>query len=377
MEWPVHRSKGSHEPTSIAIIGCGAAIAGLHASALRKLESRGIVRVVALVDPDRSRTASLGRSFRWARPFATAAEAFSATSPALTIVASPPALHAEHAVVALSAGSHVLCEKPMAIRAADAERMVAAAADAKRSLAIGMTRRLATGLLEARALVASGSLGDTVQFVYRDGAVYDWPVTTSAPFSRATAGGGVLIDLGSHAIDYLSALFGTPTVTAYADDGQGDGVETNCVVELTFPAASGLAQLSWSQPLVTGLHIVGATAELRLNPYQPDSLFWRPRGGRWQAREHRATLARDVEPRGERGAPRTYYEAIYYQLVQVVRAVRHGEPVPVDGEQGLVAVRAIDTCYRQAASLRLPWLAAAEQSRADERHWSRQRWLAA
>jgi predicted dehydrogenase len=377
MQWPVQRSNGSRGPTGIAIIGCGAAIAGLHAAALRKLESRGIARVVALVDPDRSKTAALGRSFRSARPFATTAEAFSATAPALTIVASPPALHAEHAVAALSAGSHVLCEKPMAIRAADAELMVAAAADAKRLLAIGMTRRLATGLLEARALVASGALGDGVQFVYRDGAVYDWPVSTSAPFSRATAGGGVLIDLGSHAIDYLSALFGTPTVTAYADDGQCDGVETNCVVELSFPGASGFAQLSWNQPLVTGLDIVGEKAELRLQPFRPDSLLWRPRGGRWQARESRATLARDVERRPERGAPRTYYEAIYYQLVQVLRAVRYGEPVPVDGEQGLSAVRAIDTCYRQAAPLCLPWLEAAEQARADERHWSRQRWLAA
>lgn len=376
MQWPVRRSEGSREPTDIAIIGCGAAIAGLHAAALRKLESRGVARVVALVDPDRSRTAALGHSFRWARPFATAAEAFAAAAPALTIVASPPALHAEHAVAALAAGSNVLCEKPMAVRAADAERMLAAASAARRFLAIGMTRRMATGLLEARALVASGALGDSVRFEYRDGAVYDWPVSTSAPFSRTTAGGGVLIDLGSHAIDYLAALFGPPSVIAYADDGQGEGVETNCVVELGFPAASGFAQLSWNQPLVTRLDIVGEKAELRLHPFRPDSLLWRPRGGRWQARESSATLARDVELRGERGAPRTYYEAIHYQLVQVLRAVRYGEGVPVDGEQGLVAVRAIDTCYRQAEPLRVPWLTAAEQSRADERHWSR-RWLAA
>jgi predicted dehydrogenase len=377
MQWPVRRSKGSPEPTPIAIIGCGAVIAGLHASALRKLESRGAARVVALVDPDRSRATALGRQFRWARPFATVAEAFSATAPALTIVASPPALHADHAVAALAAGSHVLCEKPMAVKAADAERMAAAAADARRWLAIGMTRRLATGLLEARALIAAGALGDGVRFVYRDGAVYDWPVSTSAAFSRATAGGGVLFDLGSHAIDYLSALFGTPSVMAYADDAQREGVETNCVVELGFRSASGFAQLSWNQPLATGLDIVGEKAELRLHPFRPDSLLWRPRGGRWQARESRVTLARDVELRPERGAPRTYYEAIYYQLVQVLRAVRYGEAVPVDGEQGLAAVRAIDTCYRQAAPLRLPWLAAAEQARADDRHWSRERWLAA
>jgi predicted dehydrogenase len=377
MQWLSQRSPRSRPPTPVAIIGCGAAIAGLHASALRKLESRGIARVVALVDPDRAKTAAVGRHFRSARPFATPAEALSATAPVLTIVASPPALHAEHAIVALTAGSHVLCEKPMAIRVADAERMVAAAAEARRLLAIGMTRRQAPALLEARELITSGVLGDGLRFVYRDGAVYDWPVSTSAPFSRATAGGGVLMDLGSHAIDYLSALFGAPNVTAYADDGQCEGVETNCVIELSFPAACGFAQLSWNQPLVTGLHIVGSEAELRLNPYRPDSLFWRPRGGAWQARQIRTALPRDVDPRPARGVPRTYYEAIYYQHVAVLRAVLHAEPVPVDGEQGLTAVRAIDRCYREAAPLRLPWLAAEEQARADGRHWSRQRWLAA
>src|SRR4051812_19199748 len=314
MQWLARRSRPSRPPTRIAIIGCGAAIAGLHSSALRKLESRGAARVVALVDPDRSKTTALGRRFRSARPFATPTEAFSATAPDLTIVASPPPLHAEHAIAALAAGSHVLCEKPMAIRTADAERMVAAAAKADRLLAIGMTRRLATNLHDARALIASGALGDSVRFSYRDGGVYDWPVSTSAPFSRRTAGGGVLIDLGSHGIDYLSALFGAPSVTAYADDGQGEGVETNCIVQLAFPAASGFAQLSWNQPLASGLHVAGATAELKLQPYRPDWLLWRSRGGQWQVRESTTTLACDVEPDGERGVPRTYYQAIYYQL---------------------------------------------------------------
>jgi predicted dehydrogenase len=376
MQWLTRRSKRARPPITVAIIGCGAASAGLHASALRKLESRGSARVVALVDPDRSRTAALRRQFRAARPFATTAEAFAATAPDLVIVASPPSLHAEHAVAALTAGSNVLCEKPMAVRAADGERMVAAAAEAKRLLAIGMTRRLATALLDARALIADGALGDDVRFAYRDGAVYDWPVRTSAPFSRATAGGGVLTDIGSHAIDYLSALFGAPNVTSYADDGQGKGVETNCVIELAFPAARGFAQLSWSQPLETGLHVIGDKAELRLQPYRPDWILWRPRGGQWEARESGTTLPRDVEPRPEGGVPRTYHDAIYYQLVQVLRAVRWGEPVPVDGAQGLTAVRAIDACYAKAQPLRLPWLAADEQAVADDRHWSR-RWLAA
>ena len=62
---------------------------------------------------------------------------------------------------------------------------------------------------------------------------------------------------------------------------------------------------------------------------------------------------------------------MYYQLVQVLRAVVHGEPVPVTGEDGLAIVQTIDACYRQATPLRLSWLTEAEQARADTLHWSR------
>jgi hypothetical protein len=64
---------------------------------------------------------------------------------------------------------------------------------------------------------------------------------------------------------------------------------------------------------------------------------------------------------------------LHYQIVQSLRAVVYGEPVPVTGEDGLAIVQTIDACYRQATPLRLSWLPEAEQMRADSRHWSRQR----
>jgi hypothetical protein len=63
---------------------------------------------------------------------------------------------------------------------------------------------------------------------------------------------------------------------------------------------------------------------------------------------------------------------VYYQVVQVLRAIVHGETVPVTGEDGLAVVKAIEACYRLATPLRLPWLTESEQARADTRHWRRQ-----
>jgi predicted dehydrogenase len=358
------------------VVGCGAVVGQHYLGALKKLEARGIARVVALVDPNPDRTAALGQQFRSARAFAVPAEALARTTPDLTIIASPPSLHAEHAVAAFGAGSHVLCEKPMATNVDDAERMVAAARAARRVLAVGMIRRMYPCLAEARALLAARALGDNLSFVCREGGVYRWPVSTDFAFRRATAGGGVLIDRGTHVLDFLTALFGEPVVAAYADDCHSDGVETNCQIGLAFPGASGVVQLSWSQPLVNGFHIAGSAGELTLHPWRPDAVLWRRNGGVWETRVSAATWPCDLQPGGRRGTP-TYDDCMYYQLVQTLRTAAYGEPVPVDGEQGLAVVRAIDACYRKAMPLRVSWLTKAEQAQADARHWSRERCVAA
>ncbi|TMG36167.1 MAG: Gfo/Idh/MocA family oxidoreductase [Chloroflexi bacterium] len=363
-------------PLALAVIGCGAVVEGLYLAPLRTLESRGIARVAALVDPDPARTAALARHFPSARTFARPAEALAQT-PDLTIVASPPGFHMEHSVAALAAGSHVLCEKPMAIRLDDAERMVTAARVAGRVLAVGMTRRLYPSLVEARALLARGALGEGLRFVYRQGQVYGWPVSSDSAFRRATAGGGVLVDLGSHVLDFLGALFGRAIVAGYADDGQTDGVEANCRIEVAYPRAAGVVQLSWNQPLVTGLHILGSAGELRLDPTRIDGLWWRPHGGAWEHVLSAATWPSDLRPHPREGTPRSHHDCIYYQLVRVLRAMVHGEPVPVGGDDALDVVRTIDECYRRATPLPLPWLAPGEQAQSDARHWKGRRWLAA
>jgi predicted dehydrogenase len=362
---------GTARPAALdlAIVGCGAVVEGLYRGALEGLEARGLARVVALVDPNAARTAALGRRFGSARRFATLEEAVATVHPSLAIVTSPAALHVDHTIAALAAGIHVLCEKPMAVRLDDAERMVTAARDARRILAVGMTRRFYPCVVAAQELIATPALGDDLRFVCREGHVYDWPASTDAAFRRTTAGGGVLVDLGSHVLDMIAALFGAPTVASYADDGHAAGVETNCLIELENPVARGVVQLSWNQPLVRGLQLVGSAAELVLDPGRLDAIRWRPRGGSWRTLPCAATWPADLAVRGSRGTPRTHHDCIYYQLIQVLRAIVHGEPVPVPGDDALATVRAIDACYRQATALRLPWLSEVEQAEADARHW--------
>src|SRR5258706_9739289 len=200
----------------LMVVGCGAVVDQYYRGALRKLESRGIARVVALVDPDPLRANALAQDFRSAGAFATQAEALARAAPDLTIVASPPSSHAEHAIAAFGAGSHVLCEKPMAASVDDAQRMVAAARAAQRVLAIGMTRRMYSNLAEARALLAAGALRNRLRLVYREGGVYGWPGTTHFPFPPSPARGGGVIRQGTHLLDFLVAPFCAPFVAPFS-----------------------------------------------------------------------------------------------------------------------------------------------------------------
>src|SRR5258708_27686117 len=187
---PSHSLPGRGMTLQVMVVGCGTVFDHSYQAAVKKRESRGMARVVAFVDPNLGRTAAIENHFPSARAFATPAEAFAMTIPNLTIIASPPKWHAEHALAAFSAGSHVLCEKPMAASIDDAERMVAAARGAQRVLAVGMTRRMFPCLAEAQALLGSGAIGDHLRFVHREGDVYGWPGRPSFPFRPATAGGG-------------------------------------------------------------------------------------------------------------------------------------------------------------------------------------------
>ncbi|SOB86412.1 Predicted dehydrogenase [Sphingomonas guangdongensis] len=124
----------------------------------------------------------------------------------LVIVASPDALHAEHAVAALGSGRHVLVDKPFATSLADAERMAAAAAASGTLLTAFHNRRWDADFLTLQDLLASGRLGRIVSLESR----FDrWRPTPATTWKEARSGGS-WYDLGPHLIDQALVLFGRP-----------------------------------------------------------------------------------------------------------------------------------------------------------------------
>ena len=120
--------------------------------------------------------------------------------------------HAPATIAALNAGKHVLCEKPMAMNAAEAEQMRQAAIKNKRVLQVGFVRRFARDAALIRDFSAHGNLGDLyyarAAYVRRNGNPGGW-------FGdKSRSGGGPLIDLGVHVIDLVRYLMGNPQPVA-------------------------------------------------------------------------------------------------------------------------------------------------------------------
>jgi predicted dehydrogenase len=128
-------------------------------------------------------------------------------------ICTPGDTHAEIAIAALSAGKHVLCEKPLANTVAEAEEMVAAAeraaADGVRAM-VGFTYRRVPAIALARRLVADGRIGE-IRHV-RAQYLQDWITDPEAPLSwrldKSKAGSGSLGDIGAHIIDLAQHITG-------------------------------------------------------------------------------------------------------------------------------------------------------------------------
>ncbi|MBI1766536.1 MAG: Gfo/Idh/MocA family oxidoreductase [Acidobacteria bacterium] len=128
----------------------------------------------------------------------------------LVVISAPPYLHQQMALAALEAGKHVICEKPMALNAAEARAMLNSAARHQRQLAvIDHELRFNPTWRRMKMLIDSGFAGDiqhvslTIAAGFRHSALRPWNW-----WSQLAAGGGLLGALGSHAIDAVRWLFG-------------------------------------------------------------------------------------------------------------------------------------------------------------------------
>jgi predicted dehydrogenase len=138
-------------------------------------------------------------------------------------VCLPSFLHASYTVEALEAGHHVLCEKPMALALEDADRMIAAARAADRTLMIAQCIRFWPEFTYLRQAVREGTYGALLSLnMYRLGGrpIWSWENW----FLDPARSGSPPYDLHIHDVDYVNALLGPPdAIQATARVSQATG----------------------------------------------------------------------------------------------------------------------------------------------------------
>jgi len=122
-------------------------------------------------------------------------------------IATPVYLHCEHVIQTAEHGKHILCEKPMAMNVDECKRMIDACESNGVHLQICFLLRFHSCFQEIRRIVSSGVLGEIIEarvamlksYSMEDGVWRRDPIKS---------GGGVLMDMGAHAVDLLSFMLG-------------------------------------------------------------------------------------------------------------------------------------------------------------------------
>jgi predicted dehydrogenase len=249
--------------------------------------------------------------------FTTLEEALHDAAVEAVDVASPVALHAEQTIASLTAGKHVLCEKPVALNYTQAKSMVGAANATGRLLGIAFYRRLYPKLIRAKQLIAEGAIGKPVMaFVSSHG----WLESEERGWLRdpKIAGGGPLFDTGSHRIDALNFLFGAPKrATALTSNVVHDlGVEDSATVLIDYESGPrGIVDVRWNSHIVRDeFRVIGTDGTLDLTPLNGPDL--------------RCNAAVEYLPA---------HSNVHYPLIEnFVCAVRDGTPLACPGVEAIV-----------------------------------------
>ena len=125
-------------------------------------------------------------------------------------IATPPGTHELYAMKVLAAGKPCYVEKPMARNASEARRMVEGFRGKGVPLFVAYYRRALPRFLKVKEILESGVLGKllTAAYVYSDGQMRQRANPTPWRYLAEESGGGLLLDMGSHAIDLLDFYFG-------------------------------------------------------------------------------------------------------------------------------------------------------------------------
>jgi predicted dehydrogenase len=183
------------------------------------------------------------------------------------IVATPPATHPEIAMFFMARGVNVLCEKPLCLTVAEAKAMIEAAETRNVTFTMATKFRYCADVVKAKAILASGVLGEIVQFENAFTAKVDMSKRWNS--NREIAGGGVLIDNGTHSVDIIRYFLGAITEVLAVETSGTQNLSVDENVKLLARTAEGVVasvDLTWgiNKELPNFISVYGTNGTLHI-----------------------------------------------------------------------------------------------------------------
>jgi len=201
--------------TRVAAIGLGKASEMFHVPALQRIAGVELVGGCDLSAASRERW----HKATGALTFETVDEMLQRTRPDIVVVGTPPTSHVELCLRAIESGCHVFCEKPLAETAADADRIVRAAAAAHRHVSVNLEFREHPIFRAVKSGVASGRYGRLV--FCQVWQLVDLPPWEEPAEWRARMADRALLEGGVHLVDLLIAIAGEPPIAVSCQHSSG------------------------------------------------------------------------------------------------------------------------------------------------------------
>lgn len=248
------------------------------------------------------------------------------------IISTPPASHPEIATYFMRRGVHVLCEKPLCLSSAEAREMIATADETKVKFTMASKFRYVEDVIKAKALVASGVLGEVVQFENAFTAKVDMSKRWNS--DKAVAGGGVLIDNGTHSVDIIRYFLGAIDEVLAVETGRTQGLDVDENVKLLAKTAQdGIAasvDLTWgiNKELPNYISVYGTNGTLHVG---------------WRESKYKLNSSPDWTVFGS-GYDKV--QAFRAKIENFRNAIRGAEELLIKPEDALASVEVIEAAYR-------------------------------
>lgn len=247
------------------------------------------------------------------------------------IVATPPSTHPEITCFFMERRIPVLCEKPLTTNVADAEKMIAAAEKAGVQFTMASKFRYCDDVIKAKGILASGVLGDVLQFENAFTAKVDMSKRWNS--QPEISGGGVLIDNGTHSVDIIRYFLGGIDSVLVVDGGGTQDLSVDENVKMFAKTRNGVTasvDLTWgiNKELPYFISIYGTNGTLHIG---------------WRESKYKINSSPDWTVFGKGYDKVASFKG---KIDNFANALRGKEELFIKPSDALASVQVIDAAYR-------------------------------